>query len=661
VTTAADPGPRSRFVWLSLGGSGRDRVAQVLAHVAVRRLLGAFACLMVGEWALIAAVSVHAYRAGGAVAVGLLGLRFLPAAAAGLAAPRLIERRQPARILRLVGTARALCIGGVAIGLAIGFPYGLVIALLALDGAVAALYRPAQSALLPSLLSTPGQLTAAAGLLGNVKTLSQVIGALVGGLLVVATSAAAVGAAAAALMAIGAGLVPHRAARVEALTGRSRPRADPATRRAAINVAALATVRSLIRGLWLALVVVVAIRLVHLGGSGVGVLMAASAAGTIIAVPITMSLIGSARLGAGLGAALATAGAPLAALAAWHAPAIALGLIAVHGVGMAVAEAASLGILHRLLDSRGVSSLVGPMESAKLGLEGAGCLLAPVLLLVAGTRGALVVAGALPLVLVALDWRALGRIDAAATARTRLVDLLRSADVFHGLPLAGLEELAAGAEARVFGEGTEVIRQGEPGETFYTVERGRAQVSIDGYPVAVLTRGMSFGERALLRGGPRAATVVALGELAVVTVSRELFLAAVAGGQSLVVQAGSLAERSLPDVLPGLPLFGRLPRDSLRRAAALFEVADFHPADAIVRQGDRGDRFFVVLSGSVEVSVDGRPVGALMAGDGFGEIALLHDVPRRATVTARDGVRVATLGRQAFVDLVSPADSPVVA
>lgn len=661
MTTAAEPRPRSRFLWLSVGGLGRDRVAQALGHVAVRRLLSAFACLMVAEWALIAAVSVHAYRVGGAVAVGLLGLRFLPAAAVGLAAPRLIERRQPARVLRMVAMARGLCVAGVAAGLGVGVPYGVVIALLALDGAVGALYRPAQSALLPSLASTPGQLTAAAGLLGNVKTLSQVIGALVGGLLIVATSAAAVGAAGAALMVVGAGLVPHRAARVVPLGGRSRPRTASARSSGALNVAALATLRSLIRGMWLALVVVVAIRLVDLGGSGVGMLMAASAAGTIVAVPITISLIGSARLGAGLGAALATAGAPLAALAAWHAPPIALALIAVHGVGMAVAEAASLGILHRLLDSRGVSSLVGPMESAKLALEGAGCLLAPVLLGVAGTRGALVVAGALPLALVALDWRALGRIDAAATARSRLVDLLRDADVFHGLPLAGLEELAGGADERVFGEGTVVIRQGEPGDTFYIVHRGRAEVSIDGYPVAVLSRGMSFGERALLRGGPRAATVLALDELAVVTVSRELFLAAVAGGQSLVVQERSLAERSLPDVLPGLPLFSRLSRDALRRAVALFEVADFDPAAAIVRQGERGDRFFVVLAGSVDVSVDGLAVGALMAGDGFGEIALLHDVPRRATVTARDAVRVATLGRQAFVDLVSPADAAVVA
>lgn len=625
----------------------------------MRRALGASACLMAAEWALVAALSVHAYRVDGAVAVGLLGLRFVPAAAVGLVSSRLIERRQPAHVLRWVAAGRAVGVGLIAAELALGVPYGLVLAVVMVDGAISALYRPAQSALLPSLASTASELAAAAALAGNVRTLSQVTGAFVGGLVVVALSPAAVGVGASSLMLVATLLVPHSAARATFLRDHGvRAEGPRHMRRRASNVAVLATIRALVRGLWLAMVVVIAIRLIDFGPSGVGLLMAASAAGALVALPVAVRLVRGARLAAGLGVALAAAGAPLAALAAWHKPGIALALVAVHGIGMAVAEAASLGLLHRLLDARGVARLVGPMESAKLGFEGAGSLLAPALLALAGTRGALIAAGALPVLLVAMDWRYLGNIDAAAGTRTRLVDLLRSVELFHALPVAGLEEVASGARTETFADGDTVIRQGEPGDKFYVVESGSAEVSIDGFPIGALTRGMGFGERALLRGGARGATVRARGDLTVVAVARDVFLAAVAGGQR-VVASEPMQPRTVGELLPVLPLFARLPHDTLRQTADRFEVAEMPADSTLVRQGDVGDRFYVLLAGSADVIVDGESVGRLMAGDGFGEIALLHDVPRRATVRAREAVSVAMLAREAFAEVVPAPDLAV--
>jgi CRP-like cAMP-binding protein len=641
--------------------AGQAGVAQALRRSAMRRTLGASAGVMGAEWALIAALSVHAYSVDGALAVGLLGLRFVPAAVVGLVAPRFIERRQPAEVLRLVAVLRALAAASIAVAVMADAPFAAVLAVVALDGAVSALYRPAQSALLPSLAATAAELAASAGLIGNIRTLSQVTGAFVGGLTVVWLSVPAVAVGAACLMAVAAVLVPHSAARATVI-GDGQPVASPPQqiRRRAVNVAVLATIRALVRGLWLAMVVVVAIRLIDLGASGVGVLMAASAAGALVALPIAIRLVASSRLAVGLGLALTTAGAPLAALAAWHAPAIALVLIAVHGIGMAVAEAASLGLLHRLLDARGVARLVGPMESAKLGFEGAGSLLAPGLLAVAGTRGALVAVGAVPVLLVALDWPLLGRIDDAAQARTGLVDLLREVDVFHALPVAGLEEIASGAQSETYADGDEVIRQGEPGDKFYVVASGGARVLIDGYTVAELSRGQGFGERALMRGGNRAATVTAVGDLTVQAIRRDIFLAAVAGGQRVMTSA-DFSARTVGELLPGLPLFAGLSADALRRTAERFEISDFPADNELVCQGESGDRFYMLLSGSADVLVDGELVGSLIAGDGFGEIALLHDVPRRATVRARSAVRVATLQRAAFTEVVPAFEAPALA
>ena len=75
-----------------------------------------------------------------------------------------------------------------------------------------------------------------------------------------------------------------------------------------------------------------------------------------------------------------------------------------------------------------------------------------------------------------------------------------------------------------------------------------------------------------------------------------------------------------------------------------------YPAgQVILRQGDRGDRYFLLAHGAVRIEIDGRLVQTLGPGDGFGEIALLRDVPRTATVLAIDDVDVFSLEREPFL------------
>jgi CRP-like cAMP-binding protein len=78
-----------------------------------------------------------------------------------------------------------------------------------------------------------------------------------------------------------------------------------------------------------------------------------------------------------------------------------------------------------------------------------------------------------------------------------------------------------------------------------------------------------------------------------------------------------------------------------------------HPGTDVVVQGETGDRFYVIDAGSFDVLVDGRPVRRLGEGDAFGEIALLHDVPRTATVRALDDGAVWTLDQEEFLATVT--------
>jgi hypothetical protein len=106
-------------------------------------------------------------------------------------------------------------------------------------------------------------------------------------------------------------------------------------------------------------------------------------------------------------------------------------------------------------------------------------------------------------------------------------------------------------------------------------------------------------------------------------------------------------------LLRTLPLFAPLPPTVLERlASAVVEVRVPAASDAVT-QGAAGDRFYVIRSGRAAVEVDGVETGSLGPGDFFGEIALLHDVPRTATVRALDALELYALERTEFLAAVT--------
>jgi CRP-like cAMP-binding protein len=103
------------------------------------------------------------------------------------------------------------------------------------------------------------------------------------------------------------------------------------------------------------------------------------------------------------------------------------------------------------------------------------------------------------------------------------------------------------------------------------------------------------------------------------------------------------------EVLGRLPLFARVPKRHLRKIAGLAEFAEFDQGDMVIRAGEPGDAFYLILSGRAKVL--GKP-RSLSVGDHFGEMALIDGEPRSATVTAASELQAMKLPRRPFMKLL---------
>jgi hypothetical protein len=106
-------------------------------------------------------------------------------------------------------------------------------------------------------------------------------------------------------------------------------------------------------------------------------------------------------------------------------------------------------------------------------------------------------------------------------------------------------------------------------------------------------------------------------------------------------------------LLRGLAMFAPLPVATVDQLATVLERHEYRPGEAVMREGDHGDRFHVIVDGRAHVTVGARSVRYLQRGDCFGEIALLRDVPRTATVTATETLHTVALARADFLAAVT--------
>jgi CRP-like cAMP-binding protein len=204
--------------------------------------------------------------------------------------------------------------------------------------------------------------------------------------------------------------------------------------------------------------------------------------------------------------------------------------------------------------------------------------------------------------------------------------------------------------------GAYIFHESEPGDTFYVVRSGSAEVlrlnALGwGDTLAVLHPGDYFGEQALLRRQPRLASVRALSRMELFALTRDDFDALLATH----LRAAGVTLQRLEELteLSRMSLFRNLSPRALNGVLDALRSTRIPAGNTIVTEGEPGERFFLIREGRVRVvrhAADGTPspTAELGVGDFFGELALLSDAPRNATVAALGEVTVWSMDRDAF-------------
>lgn len=193
-----------------------------------------------------------------------------------------------------------------------------------------------------------------------------------------------------------------------------------------------------------------------------------------------------------------------------------------------------------------------------------------------------------------------------------------------------------------------IIKQGDEGDYFYVVESGTVEFYVNNNKVNTSGPGSSFGELALMYNNPRAATVIATTDCILWALDRMTF--------RKILLGSSFKKRVMyDDLLKTIPILKSLNPYERSKVADALDTQFFEPNEIIIKEGDVGENFYLIEYGDVDVIKKKEGiVNKLTKGDYFGEIALLNDLPRQATIKTVTKTKVATLGKSGFQRLLGP-------
>ena len=535
-----------------------DAFAQTLRVPNLRRAQLSFGAAWTAEWAVTVVVGILAFQNGGDTAVGIVGLaRMLPAALLAPSAAVVVDRFRRERVLACIGLIRTAALAGAAFALGSLSSPVLAYVLVAIETVAHTLYRPAHSALLPSICTTATELTSANVVRGLLDSSSALVGPLLAAALVGPLGIDGVLAVCAAIALWSAVLILR--VRYEAAPRidehiRSHPAREAIEGVAYIGrhrdvrvLTVLGALQTFTRGCFTVFTVVVALQLLGLQEDGVGLLTAGFGAGAIIGSLGVSLLVGSSDFGRWVGISVALWGIPFVALAAVSDLGAAIVLLAIVGIANAILDVSGFTLFQWLVPDELMGRVFTSIESLMTLTMAVGSLATAGLIALLGIRGALVAAGLVGPLGALLAFPKLRRIDRQQQSVGDRVSLLQRVKMLRPLPVATISQLAGKASVDVAAPRSEVIREGTIGDDFYVITSGRAEVLVNGTRLQILGPADCFGEIAALTGSRRTGTVRADTELRLLRFTRDHFVRAVTNYAPSHAAATTLVQERLAD------------------------------------------------------------------------------------------------------------------
>ncbi len=256
---------------------------------------------------------------------------------------------------------------------------------------------------------------------------------------------------------------------------------------------------------------------------------------------------------------------------------------------------------------------------------------------------------------------AFGNMSPQATAHAKKVPA-KKVPLFDDLSQDAFVELVNKLDYHRHLPGQLIIREGDPGRSFYVIVEGRVRIfklGPDGKEITLahLGEGAFFGEMALLSGAPRTANVIAEEDTEILEVT-DVVLRDLAGKYPQVISSlkNFYRQRLLNNVMAISPLFKDFDPAERKSIVEKFKMKQAAPAEVLITEGKNSDGLYVVLHGGVQVEArkDAAPIelARLKEGDIFGEMSLLTRKPATATVTAVGNSILLRLPREHFQELV---------